>query len=326
MNRKIMALGLSTLLIGGAAFGSFAATNDAAIQAELKEYARMELNGQQIILKDNEGNLLFPIAYEGELYMPIDQLGKEIGMQTYWEDDADILMMSQAKDPASIAYRPEEYDALDGWGYKLSIPSEMEGMIRPVVFTDDSLPNMIKDGRENEHLLSKTEVLYLPRESAPVEVIGSIEVYSKDGWEKTDQSGEVLAVRGDLVYVMQVTEENPFEKDSLDYRYFNQFQENFINNEFYLEISPAALNADGTEKTQHPLVGTWSDVNKGTEMKLTSDGYLYRSGQKVGSYLILDDSTVQLIVQGESSTIQYEIDGDELKWGPNLDQTFTKLQ
>jgi len=73
------------------------------------------------------------------------------------------------------------------------------------------------------------------------------------------------------------------------------------------------------------LIGKWSDVNKGTVMELTIDGKLLRAGVEVGEYNVLDGKSVRIISKGKETTIYYELSGNTLKWGPQLDQTFQKM-
>ena len=83
------------------------------------------------------------------------------------------------------------------------------------------------------------------------------------------------------------------------------------------------------EKTStSPLIGKWSTVQNSSEMELTEDGKLLDAGTEVATYEIINESTVKISTPNEEEVeITYEIDGDTLKWGTNLEeaQEFTKV-
>lgn len=87
----------------------------------------------------------------------------------------------------------------------------------------------------------------------------------------------------------------------------------------------------GISLRSHPIVGTWkADDRANSLMKVTADGKLYHNGQYVATVEILADNKVKIVSNRKDITqieqiISYELNGDKLKWGPNLEQTFVRL-
>ena len=80
--------------------------------------------------------------------------------------------------------------------------------------------------------------------------------------------------------------------------------------------------------SMNPLIGEWSDVNKGTVIEFTQEGKLLRAGTEVDTYELIGENTVKLTsTEGEEVEITYEIDGDTLKWATNMGegQEFKKM-
>ncbi|MCY8230630.1 hypothetical protein [Priestia endophytica] len=74
------------------------------------------------------------------------------------------------------------------------------------------------------------------------------------------------------------------------------------------------------------IKGKWENTQSGTMMELTPSGQLLRSGVKVGKYQIVSATELQLSTEAGVRTVKYELEGNTLKWGKHLEETFKRAQ
>jgi len=92
---------LSMLL--GAGAGAYAASNMTEIKAYLNGNIQFKLNGQPVQPRDNGGNVVAPISYNGTTYLPVRAVAGLLGVAIDYDAATSTVLLGEKPDGVSIA-------------------------------------------------------------------------------------------------------------------------------------------------------------------------------------------------------------------------------
>lgn len=318
--KTVIAAGLTATMTFGLAAGVYASGQLTQVKAFLNPSVHVNVGGNQVELKDEDGSAVTPLVYNNHTYLPVRSVAGQLGYDVYWEGSSQTAYFTPQSE--YLEYRADEQLILDKYGYSLQIPSSFGGKLRPTVWPAESIAEGIKSGALSADALSAIDLLYLPQDAASPEarVLVTVEVIDQAKWnaESHDAKDSVLGTKGEYVYVLRDAKENPFGAGTPDNASYKAIVDHLTARGYDLVLSPAmSASADIVSK----LVGSWTESRKGTVMELTADGVFYRAGQAVGNYLIVDSSHIRIVADMSMSTVEFVVNGDMLEMAG---QTFTR--
>jgi hypothetical protein len=308
MKKKTMIVtGILSTLTLGIATGAFANNSLTEIKAFLNPAVHVNVSGNEIALKDEQGNQVTPLTYNDSIYLPLRGVAQSLGYQVYWDGTNNTALLQGKSD--YLTFRENEKLIQDKYGYTLQIPSSLGGKVRPTVWPQEALA---QSGKLSQKVLSATDILYLPKNPAsPASLMATVEVFHQAAWAAAphDAQDTVLGTKGDYIYILHNEQIIPFDPQSDDYPIYQQVVKQLSDNEYYLTLKHA-ITGDPSIVSQ--LIGKWTEQQKGTLMELTADGVLYRAGVAVGNYLILDSEHIKFVADKQVSTVPFNVNGDNL--------------
>jgi hypothetical protein len=97
MRRKLLLSGLiSVLMFVSMAVGAYGATNLETISAYLNKELSIKLDGKTWAAKDDEGNALYPITYNGSTYLPVRAVGEAVGKKVGWDETTQTILLGES--------------------------------------------------------------------------------------------------------------------------------------------------------------------------------------------------------------------------------------
>jgi hypothetical protein len=103
----------------------------------------------------------------------------------------------------------------------------------------------------------------------------------------------------------------------------------YLENEKGTQLIVVQDSEDRTTKSNiillDELYGKWKETGKSGELEFKADGAFIQNG-KTGTYKVLDSKTIRIVLDDKSSTAEYQLDGNKLKWGTGLSQVFEKVE
>jgi len=98
----------ASLLVGASA-GVYAGANLEEIKAYLNHDLKVKVNGVQAQLKDEQGNAVLPITYEGNTYLPVRAVAGALKVAVDYDAATATVLLGEKVEGVSIA--GEDYDA-----------------------------------------------------------------------------------------------------------------------------------------------------------------------------------------------------------------------
>ncbi len=102
-------LTLTTLVLTGALTLSAVAAGVSQIKAELRPDIKIIVDGKEQVLRDSDGDHVYPITYEGTTYVPIRAVGEALDQKVEWDGKNKTVSLTD-RAPAEEAARKEETD------------------------------------------------------------------------------------------------------------------------------------------------------------------------------------------------------------------------
>lgn len=88
IKKSLFILTLAFTLLVGAVIGASGADMQETISAILRRDLNIEVNGEKQILKDANGDVIYPITYNGSTYVPFRAIGNLLdGVEVGWDQD-----------------------------------------------------------------------------------------------------------------------------------------------------------------------------------------------------------------------------------------------
>lgn len=93
--------------------GALAASNLEAISAYLNRGITIKLDGQTQVLKNEQGNQVYPISYNGTTYVPIRGVSSILGVGVDWDNNTKTVLLT-SKGSGSTANTVKPYEIKNG--------------------------------------------------------------------------------------------------------------------------------------------------------------------------------------------------------------------
>lgn len=87
MKKKTVFVVVSALCVASMAFGVFAAGVIRDIKAQLRPDFTVKIDGETKVFKNADGDIVYPVLYDGTTYLPIRAIGELMGKTVYWYED-----------------------------------------------------------------------------------------------------------------------------------------------------------------------------------------------------------------------------------------------
>ena len=94
-----MALGLTTAV--GITAGVLAADKIKEIKAYLRPDFTVKIDGQQQVFKNADGEVVYPLVYDGTTYLPVRAIGEIMGKKVYWHENEKRIELKENKSDES---------------------------------------------------------------------------------------------------------------------------------------------------------------------------------------------------------------------------------
>lgn len=89
--KKVTVLTAGILCAAGIAIGASANGIIEKVQAELRPDFTVKIDGETKTFKNVNGNVVYPLLYEGTTYLPIRAIGEIMGKTVYWYEDQKLV-------------------------------------------------------------------------------------------------------------------------------------------------------------------------------------------------------------------------------------------
>jgi hypothetical protein len=101
LNKKILiSLGLFTLITSSLSLGAYAGSNLEEIKAYLNKGIKVQLNGQQLQIKDSAGQNTYPITYKGTTWLPVRSISSALHIGIEWDAKANTVNIKSKAIPS----------------------------------------------------------------------------------------------------------------------------------------------------------------------------------------------------------------------------------
>lgn len=97
MKRTLAIIIAGALCAFGIGIGAAASGVIKSIRAELRPDFRIEIDGEPRTFKNADGDVVYPILYEGTTYLPLRAVGELMGKTVYWFEDEKRIELREEK-------------------------------------------------------------------------------------------------------------------------------------------------------------------------------------------------------------------------------------
>ena len=109
MKKKVVvSVILSAIIVASMSIGAFAAENLTVISAYLNHAIKVTLDGEQLDLRDAQGNKVTPITYQGSTYLPVRAVAEAAGINVEWDGATQTVILGDQYD-AVLEFPAHEY-------------------------------------------------------------------------------------------------------------------------------------------------------------------------------------------------------------------------
>lgn len=135
MKKKAVVFASTATLMFGLIAGATAAPVLENISAYLNWGISFKINGQSWTAKDEDGNKLVPITYNGSTYLPVRAVAEALGTAVDWDNDTQTVLLGEKQDTVHMndvkidlgysshvmATTDKQYTVQEGQDYKAGI-------------------------------------------------------------------------------------------------------------------------------------------------------------------------------------------------------------
>ncbi|MGX4587196.1 stalk domain-containing protein [Paenibacillus chitinolyticus] len=239
MRKSWAAAGMTAALLVGITAGAYATSNLKEIKAFLNPDLQVDLNGSTFTLKDEQGNDLVPITYEGNTYLPLRDLAQRLDLSVTWDGTNNKVVLNNKP---YVEFSAEDEALLEKYGYGFRFPRWLENMVASVI-PEENVKTSIEEGRLDKRAQALTLIHYMVQDEnlhRLHDVVARIEVYKKEDWpevKKTAAGAEVLGENDRYVYIAKKAAENPYEPGTLDAEGFGDLRDWLDLHDYYFTLS-----------------------------------------------------------------------------------------
>lgn len=114
--KKIRFAGVALAMALCLVVGAYAASNNETISAVLNREVTITYNGEVQNFKDQGGNPVYPITYNGTTYLPVRYVCDLLGVAVEWDQAANTVRLgSNEKQPTYLVDRPHDKATSRAW-------------------------------------------------------------------------------------------------------------------------------------------------------------------------------------------------------------------
>ncbi|MFK7695913.1 DUF4352 domain-containing protein [Paenibacillus sp. HJGM_3] len=96
MKKKLMlVLAGAAISVSSMSIGAYAASNLEEISAYLNKGLKITLNGKAWTPKDADGNVVYPITYDGTTYLPVRAAGEALGLKVGYDAATETVLLGE---------------------------------------------------------------------------------------------------------------------------------------------------------------------------------------------------------------------------------------
>lgn len=108
LRKKIVIPLLAAVSIISMSIGAVAASNLEEITVYLNKGVSIKLDGEKWTPKDEAGNTLYPITYNGSTYLPVRAVGEASGLKVGWNEEKQKVLLGASESPNGSAQQADE--------------------------------------------------------------------------------------------------------------------------------------------------------------------------------------------------------------------------
>lgn len=97
MMKKVTVLTAGILCAAGIAVGASATGIIQKVQSELRPDFTVKIDGEVRTFKNANGDVVYPMLYEGTTYLPVRAIGEIMGKTVYWYEDQKMVELKDTK-------------------------------------------------------------------------------------------------------------------------------------------------------------------------------------------------------------------------------------
>ncbi len=97
MMKKVTVLTAGVLCAAGIAVGASATGIIQKVQSELRPDFTVKIDGEVRTFKNANGDVVYPMLYEGTTYLPVRAIGEIMGKTVYWYEDQKMVELKDSK-------------------------------------------------------------------------------------------------------------------------------------------------------------------------------------------------------------------------------------
>ncbi|MCI8403784.1 MAG: hypothetical protein HFE49_02655 [Clostridia bacterium] len=97
MMKKVTVLTAGILCAAGIAIGASATGIIRKVQSEIRPDFTVKIDGEVRTFKNADGDVVYPMLYEGTTYLPLRAIGEIMGKTVYWYEDEKMVELKDTK-------------------------------------------------------------------------------------------------------------------------------------------------------------------------------------------------------------------------------------
>lgn len=123
INKTLFALALGAALLVGGISGGYAAVTYQTVTANIRYDYHITYDGVEKVLKDTNGNRVFPINYNGSTYLPVRAISGLLGVNVDWDGNTNTVILGDAGRSARVDLIDGKIPHILGDAFSSVIPS-----------------------------------------------------------------------------------------------------------------------------------------------------------------------------------------------------------
>ena len=97
MMKKVTVLTAGILCAAGIAIGASATGIIQKVQSEIRPDFTVKIDGEVRTFKNADGDVVYPMLYEGTTYLPVRAIGEIMGKTVYWYEEEKMVELKDTK-------------------------------------------------------------------------------------------------------------------------------------------------------------------------------------------------------------------------------------
>jgi hypothetical protein len=102
MKKTIITAIITTVAVAAITVSALAAARDTTIQAILSPGITIKYNGEPRTMKDANGDVVYPLLYNGTTYLPVRAVSEMLGLPVNWVNETRTVELGKSNQPKSL--------------------------------------------------------------------------------------------------------------------------------------------------------------------------------------------------------------------------------